>query len=112
MSNKKKARENYGTVHWFNMNYWLLNGFMLPSEAYSDICHLVNQGRYSGVDEAIRAGIKTLLLQNARFLPEQSLGHLDKTFKHPAHEKPDKAGQYNVDLLEKMYASIQKANLA
>ena len=112
---KKKSTRRHSTVHWYNRDYWLQNGFLLPERAYSALCELINLGRYGSLDEAIRAGIRTVIEENSALLVRSNskwvndLSHLDETFKDPSCERPDNAGAENLRLLDKMYEAIHKS---
>jgi len=96
------------------MDYWLLNGFLLPTMAYSALCELTRLGRFQDLDSAIREGIRTVLEKNASLLvgsdPKwiRSLGHMERAFRDPRRVSPDRAGAWNLRFLQKMYAAIAK----
>ena len=118
MKSKKKAqasRGHYGTIHWYNLDYWLLNGLLLPGMAHTALCELVNSRRFPDVDSAICEGIRIVLQENSPLLIRldrkwiHMLSDMNTAFKDPARAKPDGAGEENVRFLNQMYESIRKA---
>lgn len=118
MKNKKPngKKNHYSAVSWFNGDYWLLNGFLLPELAYSALCELVRSGCFHDLDSAIRMGIKVIIDENTALLVRgnrrwiDQLTHLERDFKeNPAIAKPDNAGEENIRFLNQMYASMHKA---
>jgi hypothetical protein len=115
MSDKKKKNQ-YSSIAWYNTNYWLLNGFLLPELAYSAISDLILAGRVKGLDAALREAIRNLIAENTAVLVRTNakwtklLGEMDEAFKeNAAAAKPDNAGAENLRLLEKMYTARAKA---
>lgn len=117
MNSKKNqaSRDHYGTIHWFNMDYWLLNGLLLPGMAHTALCDLVNSRRFPDVDSAICEGIRIVLEENSPLLIRldrkwiHMLSDMNEAFKDPRRLKPDEAGEENVRLLNEMYRSMRKA---
>ena len=115
MKKKAKERRHYGTVAWYNLVYWLLNGFLLPGEAYSGLCALVNAGRFKSLHEAIREGIRSILDENASLLVRTdskwmyAWKQMNGQFKGAVQAKPDTAGAENLKLLDKMYEAMNKS---
>jgi Arc/MetJ-type ribon-helix-helix transcriptional regulator len=110
-----KKADHYSSIHWFNMDYWLLNGFLLPEVAHTALCELVDLGRFPDLDSAIREGIKIILEENGallvrhdrKWLPQ--LADLREVFKDASNVKPDEAGMGNVRLLDQMREASEKA---
>lgn len=115
MKKTRKERDRYSTIHWYNLNYWLLNGFLLPSDAHSALCELINLGRFHDVDAAIREGIRTVIEENSALLVRNDrkwiprLSGMSEGFKDARREKPDRAGEENVQFLNQMYQRMRKA---
>jgi Arc/MetJ-type ribon-helix-helix transcriptional regulator len=97
------------------MNYWLQNGFLLPSRAYSALCELISLGRFHDLDAAIREGIRIVIEENSALLVRNdrkwipTLSRMNEAFKNPSREKPDRAGEEHMRFLNQMYQSIAKA---
>jgi Arc/MetJ-type ribon-helix-helix transcriptional regulator len=116
MSKKtSKKRDHYGSIAWYNTDYWLLNGFLLPDRAHSALSELIRSGRFHDLDAAIREGIRIVLEENSALLIRNDrkwipmLSRMDEIFKNAAFEKPDRAGAEHVKFLNQMYQSIAKA---
>lgn len=115
MSKKQvKPKNHHGSIAWFNMNYWMLNGLLLPSLAYTAICDLVNLGRVSSLDGAIREGLRMVIEENTPLLVRSDrkwiryLSRMDEAFRETKREKPDNAGAENLRFLNKMYEARAK----
>jgi len=115
MKKTSSKTNHHGSISWYNMNYWLLNGFLLPGLGYSALCDLVRAGRFKSLDAAILEGIGAIIEENASLLVRTDskwmhmLNGLKDVNKDPRHEKPDLAGAENVRFLEKMYEAREKA---
>jgi Arc/MetJ-type ribon-helix-helix transcriptional regulator len=112
---KKKAAGHYSRVSWHSMDYWLLNGFLLPELAYEGLGALIELGRFQSLDTAIREGIRVLLEENAPALIRSDrkwlrlLGPADEACKKDtATVKPDLAGEENLRFLNQMYQAMDK----
>lgn len=112
---KNKAKAHSSSIHWFNVDYWMQNGFLLPELGYSALCELVNLGRFESLDTAILEGIRTVLEENTSLLVRSDrkwirrLNHMDEAFRDPSREKPDEAGAENLRFLNEMYKARAKA---
>jgi hypothetical protein len=111
---RKTSRTHHSSVHWYNIHYWLQNGFLLPADAYSALGDLVRIGRFPSLDMAILEGIRSTIEGNASLLIQhdrkwiQRLAKIEKAFKDPRNVKPDIAGAENMRLLNQMYEAMDK----
>ena len=113
---KKKAAGHYSRVSWHSMDYWLLNGFLLPELAYEGLGALIELGRFQNLDTAIREGIRVLLEENAPALIRSDrkwlrlLGPADEACRKDATTaKADVAGEENLRFLAELYKAMDKA---
>ena len=116
MKTKKKETGHYSRISWHSVDYWLVNGFLLPELAYEGLCELVNLGRFPSNDAAIREGIRILLEENTPALVRSDrkwlrlLGPADEACRKDATiAKPDEAGAENLRFLAEMYKAMNKA---
>ena len=113
---KQKKNDHYSRVSWHSVDYWLLNGFLVPERAYSALSELITLGRYPDLDTAIREGIRTVIEENASLLVRTDhkwipqLASMDEAFKDPASAKPDNAGKEHLRFLNQMYQAMNKAD--
>ena len=113
-----KSRLHRSSIHWYNMDHWLLNGFLLPDRAHSALCELITLGRFPSLDTAIREGVRIVLEENMSMLVRSDhkwirlLSPMDKVFKDPAMAKPDEVGAENLRFLSEMYKAMAKAEKA
>jgi Arc/MetJ-type ribon-helix-helix transcriptional regulator len=114
MVKKKDSSGNRGRVSWYNIDNWLLNGFILPASAYTTLCELVNAGRFHDLDSAIREGIRTIIEENTSQLIRQDRGQMrrlmriNQDLENAAQAKPDNHGMGNMRHLNRMYQAMQR----
>lgn len=104
------------TATWYNMDYWLVNGLLLKNTHFTALGDLI-PWKYENVGEAIREGVKLLLLENAALLAagahtlhksKVKLVQAIVSPDRPQDMKPDGVGSFKVRVLEEMYAKIIK----
>lgn len=115
---QKAAGKLVPVITWYNMSYWLVNGLLLKDKAWTALEDLIELGRYEDLGEALREGVRLLLLENADILgntPHTALGRSKiqivesiVNLKTPGDMAPDTMGSYHRELLEEMYEKIRK----
>ncbi len=115
MKTKKKTGGHYSRVSWHSVDYWLLNGFLLPELAYEGLAELIRLGQFQNLDAAIREGMRIVLEENTPALIRSDrkwlrlLGPANEACKKDAAAaKPDRAGEENMHFLEDMYKAMDK----
>jgi Arc/MetJ-type ribon-helix-helix transcriptional regulator len=110
-----KTEIQRSTISWFNGDYWLMNGFLIPHTAQMALCRLIDSGRFKDVDSAIREGIEIVIQENAPRLIRNDrywlngLRKIGELCEKAEKAKPDEAGLGNIRLLNRMYRAMEKA---
>jgi hypothetical protein len=116
MSSKKKLGQEIpplANVVWYNMDYKLLNGVVLPNNAWDGLVDLAPIFRCRDLGQTVRFAIEQFLMQNAGILVTKDKGWIGKLAELRAQtdlngRKPDGAGMENVQLLHRMYDQMKE----
>ncbi|MGD0177063.1 MAG: hypothetical protein ABSC50_09600 [Candidatus Bathyarchaeia archaeon] len=116
MSSKKKNLEKppLALVSWYNMNYKLLNGLVLPEYAWNGLTELAPVFGCRDLGHALRFAIEQFLVANAGILVTKDKDWIRKlaelrNMTELNGSKPDSTGIENVRLLNGMFDQMRKA---
>jgi len=116
LSSKKKNLEKppLALVSWYNMNYKLLNGLVLPEYAWNGLTELAPVFGCRDLGHALRFAIEQFLVANAGILVTKDKDWIRKlaelrNMTELNGSKPDSTGIENVRLLNGMFDQMRKA---
>lgn len=103
------------SVTWYNMHYWMVNGFLLGNSQWMALTELV-PWKYANFGDALREAVKLLLLENTQWLAACNKTGASKltmmknilATDRTEDMKPDEVGRFKLELLEEMYKKLQR----